>query len=161
LRISLNAAALSAAPSGLATLLSSCGSSSAAPTAAPPVTPEGPPPPVTIQNDPSDSYSFSFTDHPELAKVGGGIHVKVAATSGTKELYIIRMGDNEIETVSSICTHRGCGIDPFDPETREFHCPCHGSVFSADGSVVKGPATDPLPTYVNTLGADGVEVEIP
>lgn len=39
--------------------------------------------------------------------------------------------------VSTVCTHLGC-IVKFTPEG--FECPCHGSRFAADGSVIKGPA---------------------
>jgi cytochrome b6-f complex iron-sulfur subunit len=39
--------------------------------------------------------------------------------------------------VSTICTHLGCIIK----ETSEgFECPCHGSRFGHDGTVIKGPA---------------------
>jgi Rieske Fe-S protein len=39
--------------------------------------------------------------------------------------------------VSRVCTHLGCLVNT---ATEGFHCPCHGSHFAADGSVVKGPA---------------------
>jgi Rieske Fe-S protein len=44
---------------------------------------------------------------------------------------------------SSFCTHRGCPVS----EVSEglIQCHCHGSQYSiADGSVVRGPAPDPL-----------------
>jgi len=44
--------------------------------------------------------------------------------------------------VSAVCTHLGCIVKP-SPEG--FSCPCHGSRFASDGSVVKGPAPKPLP----------------
>ena len=43
--------------------------------------------------------------------------------------------------ISTICTHLGCIVK----NTAEgFECPCHGSRFTADGSVAKGPAPKPL-----------------
>ena len=38
-----------------------------------------------------------------------------------------------------------------------FHCACHGSDFSEDGSVTNGPASEPLPWYeVRVEGGDVV-----
>ena len=41
------------------------------------------------------------------------------------------------------CTHLGCLVQP-DPATGGFSCPCHGSQYSADGEVTRGPAPYPL-----------------
>jgi Rieske Fe-S protein len=41
------------------------------------------------------------------------------------------------------CTHLGCRYK-WEESKEIFHCPCHGSEFTRDGSVVKGPATKPL-----------------
>ena len=46
-----------------------------------------------------------------------------------------------IFAISTVCTHLGC-IVKNNPEG--FECPCHGSRFSLDGSVVKGPAPKAL-----------------
>lgn len=43
---------------------------------------------------------------------------------------------------SSICPHRACEVDV---SGGCFECVCHGSVFSLDGKLVKGPARRDLP----------------
>ena len=49
----------------------------------------------------------------------------------------------EFKAFSSICTHAGC---PLATVTDTINCNCHGSRFAlADGAVVTGPATVPLP----------------
>ena len=46
--------------------------------------------------------------------------------------------------VSASCSHKGC-IVTWNNAERSWDCPCHGSIFSADGSVIHGPAVEPLP----------------
>ncbi len=64
------------------------------------------------------------------------------------------------QAVSAVCTHLGCSYQPFGRLDNEYlevhaHCPCHGSVFHRDGSVLKGPAPHPLPFYEMRLSLDG------
>lgn len=42
-----------------------------------------------------------------------------------------------VYAISKVCTHLGCIVKA---EEGEFHCPCHGSRFALNGSVLKGPA---------------------
>jgi cytochrome b6-f complex iron-sulfur subunit len=54
--------------------------------------------------------------------------------------------------ISTICTHLGC-IVKCTPEG--FDCPCHGSRFASDGSVIKGPAPRALPWFQVVDGGGG------
>ncbi|WP_327096891.1 Rieske (2Fe-2S) protein [Nocardia vinacea] len=53
--------------------------------------------------------------------------------------------------LSSTCTHAGCKVATVSGGT--INCACHGSKFGLDGSVVNGPATQPLaPNSVHVEG---------
>jgi Rieske Fe-S protein len=56
--------------------------------------------------------------------------------------------------ISSECTHAGCELS-FKKDAVVFSCPCHGSLFRADGAVERGPASTNLSWYyieVDTRG---------
>jgi glycine/D-amino acid oxidase-like deaminating enzyme/nitrite reductase/ring-hydroxylating ferredoxin subunit len=54
-----------------------------------------------------------------------------------------RDADGVLTAVSSRCTHLGCQVS-WNSAERSWDCPCHGSRFAPDGSVLHGPAVDPL-----------------
>jgi len=54
-----------------------------------------------------------------------------------------RTADGELCAVSARCTHLGCLV-AFNNAERSWDCPCHGSRFALDGSVLQGPAVRPL-----------------
>ncbi len=59
-----------------------------------------------------------------------------------RALYLVR-DDQGVFAQSAVCTHLGCLTRPNASEDG-FFCPCHGSEFALDGSVLKGPAPRPL-----------------
>lgn len=56
------------------------------------------------------------------------------------------------------CSHRGCSLSEGELEGATITCPCHGSRFALDGSLLRGPATAPQPTLAVRVHAGKVEV---
>ncbi len=48
-----------------------------------------------------------------------------------------------VDVFAQNCSHLGCSIS-FNKDASTFDCPCHGSRFHLDGSVLHGPASNPL-----------------
>ncbi|MGB3615086.1 MAG: ubiquinol-cytochrome c reductase iron-sulfur subunit [Elainellaceae cyanobacterium] len=75
-----------------------------------------------------------------------------------EQVAVVRAADAQgVVAVNSLCTHQGCSV-AWDGET--FACPCHGSKFSPDGSVLEGPASEPLGTYEAKIDGDRVLVKV-
>jgi nitrite reductase/ring-hydroxylating ferredoxin subunit/uncharacterized membrane protein len=61
--------------------------------------------------------------------------------------------------VADICTHLACSLSEGKIEGKTVVCGCHGSQFSlTDGSVLRGPATQPLATYDVRMQGGRLEV---
>jgi glycine/D-amino acid oxidase-like deaminating enzyme/nitrite reductase/ring-hydroxylating ferredoxin subunit len=62
---------------------------------------------------------------------------------GLGKTGVFRDDDSTVHAVSLRCTHLGCLVR-FNRAERSWDCPCHGSRFDIDGTVLEGPATRPL-----------------
>lgn len=58
------------------------------------------------------------------------------------EVIVRRSESDGVNAYLAHCTHLGCRLDRIVDD--EIVCPCHGSRFRADGSVINGPAARPL-----------------
>lgn len=74
----------------------------------------------------------------EILPGKGGVIVR-----GEEKIAAWRDDGGELHCVSAVCTHKGCTVT-WNNADRTWDCPCHGSIFAADGSVLHGPARKPL-----------------
>ena len=90
-----------------------------------------------------EDVSVTIDAKSPLNKVGGS--VVVDSTAG--KIVILRTGEAAFVAFSAKCTHKG-GIIEFDPASKQFVCPKHGSRFdSATGAVKEGPAESPIKPF--------------
>jgi menaquinol-cytochrome c reductase iron-sulfur subunit len=69
--------------------------------------------------------------------------------------WVILDNERNLTAFSPLCTHLGCAYS-WQAQKKAFLCPCHGSVFSAKGKVLAGPAGRPLDRY--TVKVEGTRL---
>lgn len=72
-----------------------------------------------------------------------------------RNVAVFRDGEG-VFAISTVCTHLGCIVKT---GPLGFDCPCHGSGFTKDGTVRKGPAPKPLPWLKVTESGSGYVVD--
>jgi Rieske Fe-S protein len=81
--------------------------------------------------------------------VGGGVVI------AAEMIVVTQPAAGDVKAFGSTCTHQGCQVN--DVSDGEIKCPCHGSRYSIeDGSVVSGPAPEPLPAVGVAVEGDQV-----
>jgi Rieske Fe-S protein len=81
--------------------------------------------------------------------VGGGVIFKT-----DDPVVVTQPTQGEFRAFDAKCTHQGCVLATV---TDTINCDCHGSKFSLeDGSVVSGPAENPLPAREVSVDGDTI-----
>ena len=93
-------------------------------------------------------------DNPVLTVARASIPPDGALVFRQSRVAVLRTGD-EIFALSLTCTHLGCTVSV---TPSGLVCPCHGSVFSRTGEVLRGPATRPLDRLAVRLEGENVVV---
>jgi Rieske Fe-S protein len=81
-----------------------------------------------------------------LPAVGNTTNI-AGAGAGGQGIAVTRTGTDTVVAVSRRCTHQGCTIALPATPGATLNCPCHGSRFTINGTVVQGPAQNPLQSY--------------
>lgn len=102
---------------------------------------------------PGECIDLTNAANKELASAGGAMLVDMAGDT----IMVVRVSDTEVVALSAICTHAGCSMD-YNTGQQVLDCPCHGSQFATDGTVLRGPAVLPLRRYRVTLANNMITV---
>ena len=68
-------------------------------------------------------------------------------------IFVVRQPEG-FYALSAVCTHLGC-LSVWKPDAGVIGCPCHGSAFKRDGSIIAGPAPRPLPWLKMWMSDEG------
>ena len=72
-------------------------------------------------------------------------------------ILIYRTGEGAYRALSARCTHLGCQVRP---ARHALICPCHGSSFSWEGAVLRGPAQQALRQFRVEAKEDVLEITV-
>lgn len=78
-----------------------------------------------------------------LAEVPGSRALIAGLAGEPTYVTVTAAGTLEPMGIVNNCTHLGCTF-PWNANDQQFQCPCHGSRYTPDGVVVRGPANQPL-----------------
>ena len=93
-----------------------------------------------LQNDQATKFTAPTSPNSAFVmKDGGGDNAAGELAFGG---YVVKVND-QVKVFAQNCSHLGCSVN-YVKETKSFDCPCHGSRFHLDGSVLHGPAAYPL-----------------
>ena len=110
-----------------------------------------------------DAIKFDAPKSPNSAFVmadGGGDNAAGDLSFGG---FVVKDAQGKLTVFAVNCSHLGCSIG-LNTTDKTFDCPCHGSRFHLDGTVLHGPAADPLshltwqqdPSDPSAISVDGI-----
>lgn len=113
--------------------------------------------PIDQLND-GQAVKFLAPSSPDSAFVmadGGGDNAAGDLAFGG----FVVMDQGKIDVLAINCSHLGCSV-ALNESAKSFDCPCHGSRFHLDGTVLRGPAVAPLSHLTWQQGQDPSTIEV-
>jgi Rieske Fe-S protein len=81
-----------------------------------------------------------------LADLAIGGQIKLVSPDLPGPVLVARVTEDEVRAVSITCTHMGSELK-LVADQRRFKCTNHGAEFAYDGTVLRGPASNPVAAY--------------
>ncbi|MFI6603109.1 Rieske (2Fe-2S) protein [Nonomuraea sp. NPDC050536] len=141
------AVVLGAGGAGLAAVLTACSGYGTASGAQPTEAPAQSEPSATASKKKKQKVAEGLARSSEIPEGGGKVFTD-------QKIVVTQPKAGEFKAFTAICTHQGCTVASVSNGT--INCPCHGSKYNiADGSVAKGPASQPLAEkQINVKGGE-------
>jgi len=111
-----------------------------------------------------------LTDYPSLLQEYGSVRLGLNPiypdSSGPIGFFypiLINRGlGNAFYAVDSGCTHAGCVVPPYDSFEHTIICPCHGSIYAIDGTILGGEAQSSLRRFDLEFDGDNLlTIQVP
>lgn len=83
--------------------------------------------------------------------------VMVKSASQDFPICLYKIGENQYSASLMKCTHRGCELNVGG---GIYSCPCHGSEFNTQGTVLEGPADQDLKTFKTSIDNENIYIEL-
>ena len=125
----------------------------------------------TASFDLTATFNVRLSDYPALSQPFGSVRLGVNAVRPEVEPFpdgdywplLINRGENDrIYVLDSECRHASCVVPPYDDFFFGMRCPCHGSTYDIDGSILSGPTEEPLRQYEFVFdGDDTLTIKVP
>lgn len=94
---------------------------------------------------------LALRNYPDLNRPGGALKIRPVGTDQT--YYVLALDGGQFAAVSPVCKHQGCTVD-IAPDRLE--CPCHGSMYTREGRVLRGPTQAPLDRFAVEVSREGI-----
>jgi cytochrome b6-f complex iron-sulfur subunit len=75
---------------------------------------------------------------------------------GGLPIFVHRSATGVYLAVSTRCGHQGCQVEPAG---ERLVCPCHGSEYLLDGTILQGPTQRPLERFGASLEGDTIFIQ--
>ena len=105
-----------------------------------------------------DAIKFDAPTSPNSAFImadGGGDNAPGELAFGG---FVVK-NQGKVDVLAINCSHLGCSV-ALNTDAKSFDCPCHGSRFHLDGTVLHGPAAYPLSHLKWTKGSDPATISV-
>lgn len=118
---------------------------------------------LSVSSDTATEIVDQPKDRPEMGEAAGSQDPAVATLAPGMGVIIERHGSpvavhrdgqGVVHALSAVFTHLGCTVG-WNVTDQTWNCPCHGSIFSATGTVLYGPAAKNLEPVDISGASDG------